>query len=418
MSGLRFCFLTTFYPPFSFGGDAIAVRRLARGLARAGHHVTIVHDGDAFRALSPSPPPRAPDVEPEGIEVIRLESAFGALSLLLTQQFGRPLVHGRRIAALLRDGAFDVIHFHNISLVGGPGLLRYGDGVKLYTAHEHWLVCPTHVLWRHRRELCDGRECIRCQLAYRRPPQLWRHTGLLERELRHVDLFLAMSEFSRRKHEEFGFPRPMSVLPAFLDDIPSGPTDPTARPHPRPYFLFVGRLEQIKGVEDLLPHFAGDGPADLLIVGDGPDAAPLRAMASAMPRVRFVGPVPNDATAPFFAHALALLVPSRCFETFGIVLLEAFRQGTPVIARRIGPFPELVRASGGGALFGSAAELQRALAEFVEDGALRQRSGAAGRAAFERSWTETVVIPEYLRLVRAAAAARRPGHPRRLHGVG
>ena len=52
MSGLRFCFLTTFYPPHNFGGDGIAVQRLARGLVRAGHQVTVVHDTDAFAALS------------------------------------------------------------------------------------------------------------------------------------------------------------------------------------------------------------------------------------------------------------------------------------------------------------------------------------------------------------------------------
>ena len=63
--------------------------------------------------------------------------------------------------------------------IGGPGCSRYGgDAVKLYMAHEHWLVCPTHVLWRHGRELCTGRECLRCTLRYQRPPQLWRYTGL------------------------------------------------------------------------------------------------------------------------------------------------------------------------------------------------------------------------------------------------
>lgn len=415
MSGLRFCFLTTFYPPFSFGGDAIAVRRLAHGLARAGHHVTIVHDADAFRALSPLRPGPEDEPEPSGIEVVRLESALGPLSVVLTQQLGRPVVHGRRIAALLRGGAFDVIHFHNISLVGGPGLLKYGDAVKLYTAHEHWLVCPTHVLWRHGRELCTGRECLRCQLAYRRPPQLWRHTNLLGRELHHVDQFLAMSEFSRRKHIEFGFPKEMAVLPAFLpgdERVPERAADSAAdparanAPHPRPFFLFVGRLERLKGVEDLFAHFSGDGAADLLIVGDGTHAAALRARAAQLPRVRFLGRVPNEQLAPYYRHALGLLVPSQCFETFGIVIVEAFRQGVPVIARHIGPYPELVATSGGGVTFSSDAELAEAMDRLRTDPALRDRLGAAGRAAFERHWTETVVIPQYLELVRAAAARK------------
>nr|MBP9201751.1 glycosyltransferase [Gemmatimonadales bacterium] len=195
MSGLRFAFLTTFYPPHNFGGDGIGIQRLARGLVRAGHHVTVIHDVDAYNSLRQGAEPEAPP-EPAGLEVIRLRSGLGTLSPLLTQQLGRPVVNGPRIARILDEGKFDVINFHNVSLIGGPGLFKYGRGLKLYMAHEHWLVCPSHVLWRHNRELCTGRQCFRCQVSYRRPPQLWRWTGYLERELRHVDAFIAMSEFS------------------------------------------------------------------------------------------------------------------------------------------------------------------------------------------------------------------------------
>ncbi|MEQ1693789.1 MAG: glycosyltransferase family 4 protein, partial [Gemmatimonas sp.] len=214
---LRFAFLTTFYPPYNFGGDGIGIQRLARGLVRAGHEVTVIHDVDAYESLAKAPPPAASS-EPDGVEVISLRSGWGMLSPLLTHQSGRPIANGARLRRLLDDGQFDVINFHNISLIGGPGLLEYGDGVKLYMAHEHWLVCARHVLWRHGRETCTGRQCFRCQLHYRRPPQWWRWTGLLERQLHHVDAFIAMSDFSRDKHREFGFPREMEVLPYFLPD--------------------------------------------------------------------------------------------------------------------------------------------------------------------------------------------------------
>jgi hypothetical protein len=102
---------------------------------------------------------------------------MGKLSVLLTQQTGRSIVHRRTMRRLMRSGNFDVINFHNISLAGGPGILSEGQAVKLYMAHEHWLVCPSHVLWRHQREACTGRECLQCVLSYRRPPQLWRSTG-------------------------------------------------------------------------------------------------------------------------------------------------------------------------------------------------------------------------------------------------
>ena len=403
MSGLRFCFLTTFYPPYNFGGDGIGVQRLARGLVRAGHHVTVVHDADAFTTLARTPVVTSTP-EPAGLDVVSLRSGVGALSPLLTQQFGRPVVNGRKIARLLREGRFDVINFHNVSLIGGPGLLKYGNGLKVYMAHEHWLVCPTHVLWRHARERCTGRQCVRCQLVYHRPPQWWRETGFLKRQLHHVDLFIAMSEFSRDKHREFGFERPMEVLPYFLPDAAGDAVAPGgARPQARPYFLFVGRLERIKGVQDILSQFRGAGPADLLIAGSGEFALELRKLAAGMDRVRFLGQVASEELAGYYAHAVALIVPSLCFETFGIILLEAFRQATPVIARRLGPFTEIVEISGGGALFSDDQELLAAMNKLRTDRAYRDTVATSARRAFETRWCEDVVVPRYLELLRNAA---------------
>ena len=50
----RFAFVTTFYPPYNFGGDGIAVRRLATLLASQGHHVEVIHDVNSFQALRPA----------------------------------------------------------------------------------------------------------------------------------------------------------------------------------------------------------------------------------------------------------------------------------------------------------------------------------------------------------------------------
>jgi len=409
VSGLRFAFLTTFYPPHNFGGDGIGIQRLARGLVKAGHQVTVIHDVDAYHTLHPGPAPAAPaapvaPAEPDGLEVIPLKSGLGALSSLLTQQLGRPVLNGGKIAAILAKGRFDVINFHNISLVGGPGILKYGTALKLYMAHEHWLVCPSHVLWRHNRELCTGRECIKCQLTYRRPPQLWRGTGYLERELRHVDGFIAMSEFSREKHREFGFTREMEVLPYFLPDAqPAGEHRRSEPPQARPYFLFVGRLEKIKGLDDVIPVFRDYPDADLLIAGDGEYAAHLRGLGEGVPSVKFLGRVALEELRRYYEHAIALIVPSVCFETFGIILIEAFRQHTPVIARRLGPFPEIVETSGGGELFETTDELVAAMRRFTADPAHRQRRAAAGFAAFQERWSESAVVPGYLEIVARVA---------------
>ncbi len=408
MGQLRFCMLTTFYPPHNFGGDGIGIQRLARALVRRGHHVTVVHDVDAFRVFHRGPEPAA-TAEPEGLEVHRLcGGGGGALGPLLVQQLGRPVLTRARIRGILAAGRFDVINYHNVSLIGGPALLSEGRGLKLYMAHEHWLVCPTHVLWRHDREVCTGRQCLRCVLRYRRPPQLWRWTGALERRLGTVDVFIAMSEFSRAKHAEFGFPRAMEVLPYFLPDpeAETSPTPPSPSPHPRPYFLFVGRLERMKGLDDVLPVFAAYRDADLLVAGDGTHAPTLRRAAADLPGVRFLGRVSQDELPRYYTHALALIVPSIGFETFGMVLLEAFRQRTPVIARRAGTFPEIVTQAGSGVLFDGPEELRMALARVQGDPALRAQMARDGHAAYLRHWSERAVVPRYLDIVRRAAERR------------
>lgn len=403
MSGLRFCFPTTFYPPYHFGGDAIGVQRLARALVARGHQVTVLHDTDAFLSLG-SGYARRELPEPDGLEVVRLRSRLGALAPVLTYFTGRPLLHGRTIREVLARGRFDVVHFCNVSLVGGPGLFAYGDGIKLYEAHEHWLVCPTHVLWRHNRETCTGRQCVRCALHYRRPPQPWRYTSLLERQLRHIDAFIAKSEFSRAKHREFGFDDDMEVIPYFLapPDASAAPAVPSPSPHPRPYFLFVGRLERIKGLDDVIPLFRDGARADLLVAGSGDHEAALHRAAAGSPHVRFLGRVDLEALRHYYDHAVALIVPSVGFETFGVILIEAMRQGTPVLARRIGPFPEIVER-GGGLLFDDAAGLGAAMARLLDEPNLQVELARAGERAFREHWSEPVVVPRYLDLVRRVA---------------
>ncbi len=411
---MRFAMVTTFYPPFSFGGDAIFIRRLVHALARRGHEVEVIHDVDAFRLLAHGREPALLE-EPAGVRLHGIESGSrvsGFLANLATQQLGRPLVHGAKIRALLDGGGFDVIHFHNISLVGGPGVLGYGpaSAVKIFMAHEHWLVCPMHVLWRHNRELCTGRECLRCTLHFRRPPQLWRYTNLLEREARHVDVFYSPSRFSADKHREFGFPRPLEVIPYFLPDPDSGAEAPAPlaeRPSENPYFLFVGRLEKIKGLHDVIPHFTGPGASELWVVGTGEYEAELKRQAAGLARVRFLGARTPEVLRSLYRDALAVIAPSVCYETFGIILLEAFRESTPVLARRLGPFTEIVEQSGGGLLFENDAELANGMAQLETDAKLRAQLGAAGHRALGERWSESVVIENYFELIRRVADSKR-----------
>jgi len=403
---LRFAMVTTFYPPFNFGGDGVYVRRLAHALARRGHSVDVIHDVDAYRVGGGTETTPLP--EPRGVVTHPLRSRSSLLSTLATHQAGRPVVHGSRIRSILAQG-FDVVHFHNISLVGGPGILEYGSGVKLYTAHEHWLVCESHILWRYDREPCPGRECLRCVVRAKRPPQAWRRGSLLSRQVEHVDEFLALSAFSAEKHREFGFDTPMRVFPSFLpDEEAADGGDPESRGEApeRPYFLFVGRLEKIKGLEDAIPQFDDTLGAELWIAGTGAHEATLRKLAAGRPRVRFLGRKTSAELRTLYRNALALVAPSRCFEVFPLVVLEAFREGTPVVARRLGPYPEIVRDTGAGLLFETSAELRAAFEQLVREPDLRARLGAAGADAFRSTWSEDVVLSRYLAIIREVADRR------------
>ena len=198
-----------------------------------------------------------------------MKSRLGLLSPLATHQTGWPLFKPR-LRRLLESGGHDVIHFHNASLIG-PGAFGWGRAIKLYTIHEQWLVCPMHLLWKFRRKMCDTRQCVLCCLHGRRPPQLWRATGFLQRQLRAIDRFIAPSQFVLDTHRNFGLDLPATVLPYFLSDNAPAPVEESP-PHPEPYFLFVGRLVRSKGLHTVLRSFGRVGSADLLVVGDGEES--------------------------------------------------------------------------------------------------------------------------------------------------
>jgi len=417
---LRFCMITTFYPPYSFGGDAIFVEALSRGLAEQGHEVDVIHCLDSYRALAPRSP-AGHAVPAAGVRVHRLRSPFGILSPLATQQTGRPWLKSAQLRRLLAAKPFDVIHFHNVSLIGGPAVLRFGSALKLYTIHEHWLLCPMHTLFRDNREPCTEKRCFSCSLRYARPPQLWRYGRLMARSVEHVDSFLAPTEFTRRIHLASGLPMRIAVLESFHHPDPhpglaAAERSPGPAPAPprRPYFLYAGRLERIKGVEALIAAFRAYRAADLLIAGAGGEAGALAAMAAGCGHIRFLGNVPRNRLASLISGALAVLVPSLGYEVFPLVMLEAFAEGTPVIARDRGSLAEVIHSSGGGVLFGDDDELAACLRRLQEDPALRRSLGDAGRQAWQTRWTLAAHLRGYLSLIArlrspALASDRRQG---------
>ena len=400
--------VSTFYPPWSFGGDAIYIHRLAHALGDDGHHVDIAHCRDAYELLHPAPPPSVFPEHPN-VHIHTLGTPVGRLGPLLAHQTGRPLFKTRQIAELLVSRRYDVVHFHNISLLG-PGVLAIAappgaTPITLYTAHEHWLVCPTHVLWKFNREVCERPQCLACTLQARRPPQTWRYTGALERAVQHVNQFIAPSRFTVRSHADRGFRRPMTALPYFVNRADRDWQAPAPRPQARPYFLFVGRLEEIKGLQTLIAVWSKVLDFDLVVAGSGEYERDLRAQAAANPRVRFLGHATQDALGALYVHAVACIVPSLVYETFGLIVIEAFARKTPVIARDRGSLTEILEDSGGGISFRTENELLTAIDRLGRMPEERTRLGERGYDAFLRYWTREAHMLQYYALVEKTARA-------------
>ena len=337
------------------------------------------------------PPPAADD----GVEVHHLRSSLGALSVALTHQTGRPVVHGAELARCSTSGSFDVVHFHNVSLVGGPGRARLWRSGKLYTAHEHWLVCPTHVLWRHRREPCTGRECVRCSLHYGRPPQLWRNTGLLERHLDDVNTFIALSEFSRDKHREFGFPRDMEVLPPIVFDAGNARAAP--RDHTRARTSSTPADSSASRASTTSCRVRDVRGADLLIAGAGSERAALERAPPAI-AARSIPRLPGR------RGSRRSVLGRRAHRSVGVlrdVRQHARRSVPSERARPRAPhrsFPEIVGQRRGV----DVRRRRRARARHADAACGRRAHALDGRArvrAFASSYSEDAIVPRYLEIV-------------------
>jgi hypothetical protein len=93
--------ITTFYPPYNFGGDGIFVYRLANALAEEGHKVHIIHDIDAYNFLAKQDP-FASILSHSNITLHGLQHKhFATLDLVLTHQLGQPVGKGPMLKKIL-----------------------------------------------------------------------------------------------------------------------------------------------------------------------------------------------------------------------------------------------------------------------------------------------------------------------------
>ena len=218
-----------------------------------------------------------------------------------------------------------------------------------------------------------------------------------------VDLFVAPTRFVREKFIEGGFaPERIEVKPHFVGG------DPTAGDGRGGYALAVGRISEEKGFRTLLAAWARlRGSVPLRIVGDGPLLGELRDASRAVPGVEWVGRVPPDEVRSLMQRARVLVAPSACYETFAMVVIEAFAAGLPVVAARHGALAELVEQGRTGVHFepGNAAELAAAVEGLLSRhdlSALRRNARAEYEEKYGAARNYTALVRTYERAVELA----------------
>ncbi len=386
--------VTTFYPPFHFGGDALYVKSLSEALSALGHHVEVIHCEDAFNTVNHAKKTIKPQPETK-VKVHRLKSHLGLLSTLYSQQTGRLGSKKKKIKAILSQ-KFDVVHFHNISLVGGPEVLHYSNApINLYTLHEHWLVCPTHILWKNNEYACDTPDCFRCVLKSGIPPQMWRYTSTLKKALTSIDLFLSPSKFTAEQHKKLNIDDRIKVLPLFSN---LSPKPCKIQKTPRPVFLFVGRVTKSKGIISLLKVMCSRTDCDVLVIGEGDCLAELILEYGSCNHISFLGHIEQKELIKLYQNSTALILPSLAPETFGLTIVEAFSCGTPVIVKDSGGCSEIVAGSGAGFIYQNDDELIAAI-EQMSDPKIRKELSIKARALYEKKYTLKKHLSHYLAII-------------------
>jgi glycosyltransferase involved in cell wall biosynthesis len=259
------------------------------------------------------------------------------------------------VAAAVRRTGARVVHAHNVQPTLGWRALAAasaaGARVVLHL-HNYRLVCAVGTCFTRGEDCtrCNGRNTLpgvvlNCRggshaeaAAYGAGIALWQR-----RLARSADAFVVPSAFALRRLERLG--APLAGRARVVASVQRSLAD-RSRAAGGSYALYAGRLAAEKGVADAIAACRLAGVA-LVVAGDGPEAASLRAAATgAAAEVRFTGALEPAALAELRAGAALALVPSRYEEILPLAALEAMAAGLPVVASRAGGLAELVPERG------------------------------------------------------------------------
>jgi glycosyltransferase involved in cell wall biosynthesis len=359
------------------GGEDAAVRSEAAMLESAGHVVI-----GYFRSN----------------DEIRLETLTEKADLTVRTMWS--LEAYRAIRNLLRRERPDVAHCHNLfPLISTSAYSACRDeGIPVVqTLHNFRLLCSGATLFRNGRP-CE--ECLRmksmlpgvvhgCYHQSRAATALVASMVGFHRSIGtwedNVDVYIALSEFARRKFEEGG-------LPGSKIEVKCNLTELDAKSRVAGDFgVFAGRLAAEKGISTLLKAWkAADVRHPLRIIGDGPlrrDLESEREMLG-LSRVCFEGQAEHDCALEAIRSSRFFIFPSECYENCPMGIIEAFACGVPVIASKLGATQEMVEDGRTGRLFeaGNAEQLAEILKWAFANPERVEWMGRNAREEFERKY--------------------------------
>jgi glycosyltransferase involved in cell wall biosynthesis len=239
----------------------------------------------------------------------------------------------------------------------------------------------------------DGKVCTDCVGTRLNLPSV-RHGCYRDSRLQTVPVTLGL-DFHRRTWRE-GVDRFLALTPFMRDMLVAGgmpadritirPTwvpDPGHEATPGRDVLYVGRLDAAKGVDRLLEAWrlgGRDSGRTLVVAGDGPMAALVEQAAAEDATVRWRGRLEPAEVSEAMRDAALLVVPSRFFEGFPLVVAEAFGRGRPVLTVSGGSVGTIVDESTGWVVEPTVSALAAALGSVDDDGAAER--GRAARASY------------------------------------
>jgi glycosyltransferase involved in cell wall biosynthesis len=375
-------------------GETQVVEREAKALADLGHEVTwFERSSDEIEQWS------------------RAKKAALPARLIWSREAHRDLT------ATLRQHRPDVVHVHNTFPLLSSSILyacRDARVPVVASIHNKRLICANGAFFR------DGKVCHDCadgsalqgvvHGCYRgsraASASVVLATSVHRRSWRSlVSAYVFASASQRDLLSGLGLPADRVFVKYHL--IPRKQARTVTRGQ---YVMCVGRLEEAKGVRPLMAGWdyyrsrAGDPGLSLVIAGSGELDAEVAAWASTRPSVDMVGRVDDTRLAELMSGARAILLPSTCEETFGLVVVEAMAAGSPPIAAGHGALAELITPGVDGMLFrpGDPEALGLAIADVAAHPGRYETYGAAARETYEKQFDPERTMEQLLEIYRFA----------------